>query len=38
MNDNFFKSLINLIKPRLKLKKPFTTKFIKSLNTSLNNS
>jgi len=34
INDDFFKSLIPLIKPRLKLQKPFTTKFIKSLNKS----
>jgi hypothetical protein len=35
INDEFFKSLIPLIKPRLKLQKPFTSKFITSLNKSL---
>jgi len=34
IKDDFFKSLINLIKPRLKLQKPFTPKFITYLNKS----
>jgi hypothetical protein len=32
IKDEFYKNLLNDLKPRLKFKKPFTTKFIENLN------
>jgi hypothetical protein len=35
IKDEFYKNLLNDLKPRLKLKKPFTTKFIENLNKKM---
>lgn len=35
IKDKFFKNLINDLKPRLKLKKPLTIKFIENLNKKM---
>jgi hypothetical protein len=35
IKDEFYKNLLNDLKPRLKFKKPFTTKFIENLNKKM---